>query len=66
MNRKNISVSSGIVYEKFDRSNWLKAPKHSQVPRTSYFDARVLTIDTKSIAKHDKKRPTIQQMLAKM
>ena len=66
MSKRNVSVSSGIIYEKFDWSSWLRVPKHSQVPRTSYLDVRELTIDTKSLGVARTKRPSIQEMLAKM
>ena len=63
---EKLSISNGIVYEKIDRNNWLRVPKHSQVPVTTYLDVQKLTIDTKSIGKDKANRPNIQQMLEKM
>lgn len=66
MGTKNISVSSGIVYEKVDKCNWMRVPKYSQVDRTSYLDVHKATIDTKRLGVKESKRPTVQQMLAKI
>lgn len=66
MGTRNISVSNGIIYEKVDKCNWMRVPKYSQVGRTTYLDIREVTIDTKCLDVKESKRPTVQQMLAKI
>lgn len=52
---REISRTTGMVYEKYDKYNWRVAPKHSDVLHTSFLDVLKLSVlDDKLDEKYEK------------
>lgn len=65
METHTISITNNLRNERMDGWDQMMIPRHADVPRTSYLNARNLTINMSGIGK-ERNRPNMQEMLARI